>query len=158
MTTSALRDIFTYCNNLREVTLINCNHVADDTVRTLARSCTHLDSLNVVDCKNVTIAGMQEVAIHCSNLTKLLLLRMAISDEALVPVQLSLHCRGLTGLCLFHCKDGPLTEAGLVSVLESCTGLTSLTITDDMLESLMPTLDLTKLRQLYSRVQFKCGR
>ena len=153
VSTSAFRDIFTHCTNLRLVHLDSCDQFTDETIRVLARNCTYLNTLHVMSCKNVTMVGLLEVASNCTSLTELLLYRMPIYDEVLV--QLSLHCPDLTNLSLMSGMDGPITEAGLLAVLERCTGLTFLLISRDMLESFLPTLDLTKLRQLYPHVQFK---
>ena len=153
VSTSAFRDIFTHCTNLQVVHLDSCDQITDETIRVMAQSCTSLNTLHVMSCKNVTVAGLLEVASHCTSLMELLLYRMPINDEALV--QLSLHCPSLTNLSLMSCMDGLLTEAGILAMLERCTRLTFLLISRDMLEAFLPTLDLTKLRQLYPHIQFK---
>ena len=152
VTDSVLQDIFTYCTNLREVHIHSCSHVNDVNIAVLAQTCTSLDFLYLECCSNVSIAGLLEVATHCDSLTVLLLQGMPVSDEVLF--QLSLNCLDLTKLGLLCCYGGPVTEAGMIAVVEGCPGLT-FTITGKMMESLRSTLDLTKLVQSHPHI--KCN-
>ena len=149
---SALREIFTYCTNLREVRA-SCNQdLTDETVKVLAQNCRSLDTLYLSGCLNVTIAGMLEVATHCSNLSHFSLHNIPINDEVLI--QLSLNCPHLTSLTLLYCFGGVVTAAG---ILERCTGLTSLTVVGSIAKSLTPTgttLNLAELRQSYPCINF----
>ena len=150
VTTSALQDIFTYCTNLREVHIHSCNQVNDVNITVLAQTCTSLDFLYLECCKNVSIAGLLEVATHCDSLTVLLLQGMPVNDEVLF--QLSLNCLDLTKLSLLCCYGGPVTEAGMIAVVEACTDLT-FTITGKMMESFNSTLDLPKLQQSHPHIK-----
>ena len=149
VTASALRDIFTYCINLREVSIQECDPVTDEPVITLAQRSRSLDTLDLSRCKNVTIAGVMEVATHCSSLNVLKLSLMPVNDGVLI--RLSLHCPRLESLSIIH-SDESITEAGLLAIAEGCTGLTFLTIRCNMGEAFAPYLDLTKLRQLYPHI------
>ena len=150
---AALHDIFTYCTNLREVELRNFATVSDALVTVLFRNCAGLDTLNLSGCSKLTIAGLLEVATHCTNLDRLCFSDMPVNDEVLI--QLSLYCTILSSVHLFHCNGGLITEAGVRAVAERCTGLTFLSMHGMTCTS---TLDLTKLRQLYPRINFKIGR
>ena len=158
MTARALQDIFTYCTSLREVTLINCINVNDETIAVLAQNCCKLETLCLYECKRLSTAGTLQVATEWpANLTTLELTKMPVNDEILL--QLSLRCRRLTRLSIAHsgkCKS--VTEAGLLILLERCTGLTFLTIRNDMWFTAGPPLDMTNLKLLYPHIQFKSSR
>ena len=149
---TALHDIFTYCTNLRTVELSYCKHVTDDTITALAQHCGGIESLHISGCTNVTIAGMVEVATHCSSLRHFSIFAMSTSDDFLI--QLSLLCRSITRLSLWSCKGGPITETGILAVIEECTSLTSLTVRDSILMPLTRTLELMQQKQLYTHIEF----
>ena len=149
---SALRDIFTYCTNLREVCLTCCKQVSDEILITLVQNCKSLDTLCLASCKIVTIAGLVAVPTYCTSLRVLVLIYMSVNDKILL--ELSLNCRSLTRLSLLHCTSGPLTEAGVLTVLEGCTGLTLLAIHCSEPDSITPTLNLAKLKELYPHITF----
>lgn len=146
---SGLRSIFTYCNNLREVDICHCQHITDDTITCLAQNCTYLDTLYIMGCDKATATGVLEMVTYCSSLTSLFLSSMPINDEVLI--QLSLHCHNLISLYILDCKELPITEVGVLAVVERCTHLTSLSLVD----TLIPSTDLTSLPQLYPHVTFK---
>ena len=151
---STLQGIFTHCTSLSEIYLDSCSQITDESIRVLARSCASLSFIGLSDCMNLTNIGVLEVATHCTNLTTLDLTRMPVNDEVLI--QLSLHCPNLTRLNLGNCKGGPVTEAGVLAIVEGCTGLTFLTIRGrNTVKSLLPTLDLTRLKQSYPHITFK---
>ena len=153
-----LRDIFTYCSNLKEVSLSGCIEVTDETMSVLAHSCNSLCQLALCYCTSisVTITGMLEVATYCSSLTVLYLCSMPISDKVLL--QLSLNCRHLTSLQAQLCTGGPVTEVGIVTLLQACTGMTRLTIQNHILTYvpavLDPTMNVEKLGQLYPHIKY----
>ena len=151
-----VRDICTYCTNLKELALSACIEVTDETISVLAHSCTSLCKLVLYYCIGMTITGMLEVATHCSSLTFLYLCSMPISDELLL--QWSLNCRHLTSLQAQLCTGGPVTETGIVTLLEGCAGISRLTIQNDvfthMTAVLDPTLNVEKLKQLYPHIKF----
>ena len=101
VTASTLRDIFTYCTNLREISL-SCADINDETIMVLSQNCCKLESL-VLDCyiTKLTAKGLLEVATYCTNLTSLQLLHVSIGDEFLI--QLSQHCINLKHIYLDHC-------------------------------------------------------
>ena len=152
---SALRSIFTYCTNLRELRA-SCNQqVTDEIIKVLAQNCTYLNTLRLRGCISVTVAGLLEVATHCKNLRHFHLHNIPISDEVLAS--LSLNCRSLRSLTLLYCHsgDGVVTEAGILALLEGCTDLTSLTVQGSIVAKiLISTLDLAKLKQLYPHIKY----
>ena len=150
MADSALRDILTYCTNLREVSMQGFDPVTDETVITLAQRSRSLDTLDLTRCINVTIAGLMEVATHCSRLKVLKLCFMPVNDGVLI--RLSLHCPRLESLSITYYEGESITEAGWLAIAEGCTGLTFLAICCNMGEAFAPYLDLTKMRQLYPHI------
>ena len=150
---SALQSIITYCTNLKEVTLCSCKQLTDDILITLVQNCTCLKSLSLSSCLSATIAGLLEVATHCSSLSVLYLHNMPVNGDLLL--QLSHYCTDLTRLTFMQCYGGPITEAGVVAVVERCTGLTFFSLRGNVVESLLHTLDVTKLQQLYPHITFE---
>ena len=150
--TRALRDIFTYCTNLRVVDVEECEQYTDETAAVLARGCINLESLTLNGCESVTIAGLLEVVTLCSSLKSLSLLSVPINNEVLI--QLSLHCRNIARLHMFRCEGGPITEAGIHALVEGYTGLTQFTISGGMVESTAPTLERLKEGKFYPHIKF----
>ena len=155
MATSALKDVFTYCINLQGVTLHKCIQLNDEGIKAMAQSCTSLTTLSLWDCSNVTIAGLVEVATHCISLERLALFETFINDDVLI--QLSLHCHRLKSLYLCHCVGGPVTEAGVLAVVDGCINLTSFIIRTRSAVQLSPTLELLKQGKIYPRAKFRIG-
>ena len=153
--TSALKDIFTYCINLQGLTLHKCTQLTDESIEAMAQNCTSLTTLSLWGCSNVTISGLVEVATHCISLKRLALFEMFISDDVLT--QLSLHCHRLNSLYLCHCVGGPVTEAGVLAVVEGCISLSSFIIRTLSAVQLSPTLELLKEGKIYPRVKFLIG-
>ena len=149
---SALRDIFTYCTNLRDVLLHSCKQLSDETLTALTQNCRRLYSFYLVDCRSITIAGLVAMATQCTSLAVLDLFFMPVTDEVLL--QLSLSCKSLTRLILWECLLGPITETGIGALAEACTRLSSFTIRSSMLDSITPILGLATLRQRHPRVEF----
>ena len=147
---SAFRSIFTYCINLQEVHISNCNQITDGIIKVMAQYCISLDELTLMDCGSVSMSGVLEVARRCTKLKSLVLYDMPISDE--VFIQLSHHFHGLIR---FDCSDGLVTKAGLLVLLEGCTGLSFLTLRGPVAKPLLPTLDLGKLKQIYSHIKLE---
>lgn len=160
LSASALRDIFTYCANLREVELNSCHQVNDALIKLLAQNCPSLDDLDLASCYSVTIVGILEIATLCPRLTRLCLVHMPVNDEFLV--QLSLNCPSLTRLLIFGRSGSesgllsyePITEAGVYALVERCTDLTCITISGNMAEPLLATLDLEKLGLSCPHIEF----
>lgn len=150
ITASALHDIFTYCTNLRDVNCDCCDQVDGGILKTLIQNCRCLCTLYLRGCTNVTMAGVLEVATHCPTLKSLTLKFMPISDDVLI--QLSLSCPNLTSLDLSFWDGESITEAGILAVIERCMHLSSLTICGSLVEVLLSTLDLAKLRQSYPHI------
>ena len=127
-TTTALRDIFTYCTNIREVHLEDCAFITDEMLKVLIQHSRKLEKLHLLACKKITIAGLLEVATDCSTLVFFNLLNMPISNE--VFVRLSMYCIGLRGLWVESCyvtNDG-VREEGILDVVDKCKKLTSLRV------------------------------
>lgn len=149
--TSALLDILTCCTNLHVVTLEDCNQVTNEALTVLTRNCRNLDTLIIRSCTNVTFIGMLEVATHCTRLTTLELADIPFDDRVLI--QMSLNCRSLSSLSLFSCKDGPVTEAGMLALVERCAGLTRLAVIGWMAEHLTATFNLWHREKVYPHIK-----
>ena len=148
-----LSSIFTYCTNLREVHLEYCINVTVETIKMLSQSCPRLNTFRLDRCKNICIAVMLQVATELpSNLTTLELSGMPVNDEVLI--QLSLRCRSLTCLHMFRCEDGPITETGILAVIETCPDLASINVNAFKVPYPLFTPDFTNLRQLYPLIKF----
>ena len=152
VSTRALRDIFTFCTNLRVVDVEECEQYTDETSTVLARGCINLESITLNGCESVSIAGVLQLATHCSSLKSLGLLSVPVDNEVLI--QLSLRCRSLTSLYMFRCEGGPITESGIHALVEGCTGLTQFTISGGMVESTAPTLERLKEGKFYPHIKF----
>ena len=155
---TALRSLLTHCINLDLIELQGRDQmVTDETIRVLAQNCTKLDTLHLIGCHSLTVAAMLDIATYCTNLRVLVCYHALITDEVLI--RLSLHCTGLTTLRFLHCRNGggPVTEAGILAVLQRCTGLTFLTIRGDMMDNLTPILEQIKQGQLYKHIKFDMG-
>ena len=146
---NALRDMLIHCINLREVNLY-CAQFNNDIVNILTMNCARLKSLSLAECWGITTAVMLQIVTHCTSLTTLFLSNVPLNDEALI--QLSLHCPCLTKLQIFDCDS--FTEAGILAVLEICTGLAFLDIRGEIAITLLPYLDLPNLERLYPHIKF----
>ena len=151
---SAVRDMFTHCTNLQEVTLRNYKQATDATIRILLQRCTKLNTLLLWFCTNMTINAMLYVATHCPTLKFLVCGNMPVNDEVLA--YLSASCPGLTMLILQYCHSGPITEVGVLGLAERCSGMTHLCIHGNLLEPLTPTLNRMKRGELYKHILFDC--
>ena len=151
---SAVREIFTHCTNLVDVSLRNYKQATDATIRILLHHCTNLNTLTLWFCTNMTINAMLYVATHCPTLKFLVCGDMPVNDEVLV--YLSASCPGLRMLALHYCHSGPVTEVGVLALAERCTKLRVLTIYGNLLEPLTPTLNRMKQGELYKRMLFDC--
>ena len=155
----SLRDIFTYCIHLTSIYLACCIHVTDEHITLMTQNCCKLNSLELISCDNITIVGMLYVATCCIHLETIDLTNMTVNDEFLM--QLSLHFTSLTSLSIrCHKAVGvaySITEVGIHAVLQGCTGLSFLTVHGKMVESLYSTLDLPRLGQMYTHVEFDIG-
>lgn len=149
----ALRDIFTYCANLREVQLRNSNQATDNNVQLLLCHCTHLSTFTLWGCTGMSPDGVLYVASHCPSLKVLILGSMPVNDEVLIA--LSQHCLNLRMLLLQSCNSGPITEVGVRALAEGCPGLTHLSILGNIAKPLTPTLELMMQEQLYPHVEFR---
>ena len=148
---NAMRGIFTYCPNLRDVYLMDCDLLTDEIISIMTQTCCKLEVLTIANCKNITITGMLEIAAHCASLRALDLYHTPMNDEFMI--QLSLHCKRLTKLSIMFGHSGPVTEAGVLVVVKACTGLTFLTIHGNILMPLTSTLALMQQRQLYKYIK-----
>ena len=149
----ALHDMFTYCTNIREIKLRNCKQIIDETITILAQNCCKLASLDLYHCKSITIHGMIQLVTYCTTLTSLTLTGMHVSD--IVLVQLSHKCStSIVHLHIYQAPDEIITEAGVLSVVERCTGLTFLTVRGGIKLPLTRKLDLLKQGQMYKHIKF----
>ena len=148
----ALRDIFTCCTNLREVELYKCRQLNDEVIELMAQNCPCLISLYARECANITVIGMLYIATRCSSLKALDLYHMPADDEFLI--QLSLHCIGLISLCVNRCEGEPISEAGVLAVVEACTDLVSLEVRGNIVQPIAPTLELMQQGVLYPHIKF----
>ena len=152
----ALHDIFTYCTNIREIKLRNCKQIIDETITILAQNCCKLASLDLYHCKSISILGMIQLVTYCTTLTSLTLTGMHVSD--IVLVQLSHKCStSIVHLHIYQAPDEIITEAGVLSVVERCTGLSFLTVRGGIKLPLTRKLDLIKQGQMYQHIKFDIG-
>ena len=147
ITSSALQDIFTYCSDLHGVDIASCTQITDETIKILAQNCSMLRCFHLTTCKNVAITGVLEVVTRCSSLILFNLTDMPVNNEVLI--QLSLLCHELFYLNIQLCTGGPLTEASIMAVVETCPQLEHVCLSGSIMEPLTPTLELIKQKQLY---------
>ena len=48
VSSTALRDIFTYCSNINEVVIEHCAHITDETIKVLTQHCKHLSYITII--------------------------------------------------------------------------------------------------------------
>lgn len=147
----ALRDIFTYCTNLREVGLFYCIEVSDELVDLLAHTCRNLVSLYLCACTSVTINGILSVVTSCSSLTSLSLQEMYVNDEALIL--LSRNCPGLTSMRLDNCYGYPVTATTILAVAKACKNLSKITIRGNIQTQRFDTTFLEQAKLLYPHIK-----
>ena len=149
---SALRDIFTYCTNLREVELYRCRDVSDELLQALTHNCRSLEMLTIKRCKKLTLAGLLKAVTHCTSLTSFELDRMPINDELLV--QLSTYCLNLDELWIERCHGPPaVTDAGILSVADKCKQLTCMFVMGCGLE-VTPVIESLNRGGIYQHIHF----
>ena len=151
---TALLSIFTHCNNLRHVSLADCDLVTDAAIKVLAHCCPLLDNLRIETCSMVTIAGTLEVAAQCTRLTHLSLISQQINDELLT--QLSLNCISLNTLML-QIYDGVVTEVGMAAVADRCKHLKTFLLTASGFgreTEMLLILECMNAKTLYRHIKF----
>ena len=144
----ALRTIFTHCHGMLDVELDDCDHVTDETIKTLARSCPLLGTLRINTCPMVTVAGVLEVASRCTHLISLDLSDIHINDQLLI--QLSINCPSLNTLML-QIYDGVVTKVGIAAVADRCTQLTLFILTGN---GIVRTIEQMNANTLYPHIKF----
>ena len=147
VTDAQLRSILTHCTNLYEVRLDSCRQVTDETIITLGL-CGCLESLSIASRGLLTVACILEISLHCTNLKRLRLEGPPINDTVLI--QLSVNCPNITELFLRD-RDGEITEARIVALVQGCTRLRVLKLGD---VALTPTIKLLKKGQAYPHIRF----
>jgi len=126
ITDSSLIAIARNCNNnIRSLSIWNCNKLTDITMFEIAKNCTQLQTLGIIYCHNITDSSMIEIARSCNNLRSLTISGYGNITDATM-IEISKYCNNLQSLSIWNCNN--ITDTSMKKIGSYCNHLESLNI------------------------------